>query len=62
MYANLDTKLPPLDLTAFLSQPGNLAVFGLIGLFLFALLLRAHRETAIVAVAVAAIGFLVTTA
>ena len=61
MYANLDTKLPPLDLTAFLAQPGNFAIFALIGVFLFALLLRAHKETAFVAVAVAMIGFLVTT-
>lgn len=62
MYANLQTKVPPLDLSTFFAQPANLAVFGLIGLFLFFLVLRASKETAFVAVAVAAIGVMVTTA
>ncbi|MFK7941549.1 MAG: hypothetical protein AB8B85_01340 [Paracoccaceae bacterium] len=56
----MDAKLPPMDLSAFLADPANLTIFGLVAVFLFAVLLRAHKETALVAVAVAAIGFLVT--
>lgn len=56
----MDTKFAPIDLGAFLAQPANLAVFALIGIFLFALLLRANKETAFVAVAAGVIGLIVT--
>lgn len=56
----MDTKFAPIDLGAFLDQPGNLAVFGLIAVFLFAVLLRAHRETALVAIIAGVIGFWMT--
>ena len=57
----MDTKFAPIDFGAFLGQPGNLVIFGLIGLFLFALLLRVSKETALVAVAAGVIGLIVTT-
>ena len=57
----MNIKHPPVDVAAVLDQPANLMIFGLVAVFLFAILLRAHKEFAIVCAAAGMIGLFIST-